>query len=596
MRRDRNDLRQSTICLGSIHPTGSTSHIARLVALARHVVPVSWIAGCGLQEQPVGLAGADLSVDLMRIPAIQKNGLEPCERVLVARIARKVPQLVAVCLKIEQQVGMTVGVDQLEPTLADHAVRHARPDAIVVGNHQIASRASRQRRHKALAVARQRHLATPNANQRRQQIDQRDALFHPSRRISLRCRNHQRNPRRPFMEALLEPHATLAQHLAVVGAEDDDSAVGLTAGVYSVDYMRRYTDKPRYYALFLLLVAGMNGVVLTGDLFNLYVFMEVAAVASYALVAFGCGHQELEASFKYAVLGTFASVFILIGIALVYGVTGTLNMAHIAFHAWLPDAHPAAPAPVSAMLSGVLIKAIGIYVVARLIFNVFGADENLLQVLRWLGAVSMVVGGLLATGQSDIKRLFAYSSINQVGYIVLGLGLGTPLGVVGALYHLINHSLFKSLLFLNAGTVEYTTGSRNLGRLGGLRQRIPVTGTTSLLASMSIAGIPPLNGFWSKLIIILACVEVGSFGFAAAAVAMSIVTLAYQLKVQRHVFFGVPALETMQIQREPTTMVVAMIVLTAGSIALSLLVIGGLSSPLLIGPAAHILIGGVLEF
>ncbi len=403
--------------------------------------------------------------------------------------------------------------------------------------------------------------------------------------------------------------------------------VGLTAGIYSVDYMRRYTDKPRYYALFLLLVAGMNGAVLTGDLFNLYVFMEVAAVASYALVAFGCGHQELEASFKYAVLGTFASVFILIGVALVYGVTGTLNMAHIAsrvsvtgmtmplslavalflcgfglkaalvpFHAWLPDAHPAAPAPVSAMLSGVLIKAIGIYVVARLIFNVFGADENLLQVLRWLGAVSMIVGGLVATGQSDIKRLFAYSSINQVGYIALGLGLGTPLGVVGALYHLINHSLFKSLLFLNAGTVEYATGSRNLERLGGLRQRIPVTGTTSLLASISIAGVPPLNGFWSKLIIILACVEVGSLGFAAAAVAMSIVTLAYQFKVQRHVFFGAPAPETVRIQREPKTMVAAMILLTAGSIALSLLVVGGLSSPFLIGPAAHILTGGVLEF
>ncbi len=405
------------------------------------------------------------------------------------------------------------------------------------------------------------------------------------------------------------------------------NGVGLAAAIYSVDYMRRYTDKPRYYALFLLLVAGMNGAVLTGDLFNLYVFMEVAAVASYALVAFGCGHQELEASFKYAVLGTFASVFILIGVALVYGVTGTLSMAHIAsrvsvtgmtvplslavglflcgfglkaalvpFHAWLPDAHLAAPAPVSAMLSGVLIKAIGIYVVARLIFNVFGADENLLQVLRWLGAVSMIVGGLLATGQSDIKRLFAYSSINQVGYIVLGLGLGTPLGVVGALYHLINHSLFKSLLFLNAGTVEYATGSRDLERLGGLRQRIPVTGTTSLLASMSIAGIPPLNGFWSKLIIILACVEVGSLGFAAAAVVMSIVTLAYQFKVQRHVFFGVPAAETVRIQREPKTMAFAMIVLTAGSIALSLLVVGGLSSPFLIGPAAHILTGGVLEF
>ena len=285
------------------------------------------------------------------------------------------------------------------------------------------------------------------------------------------------------------------------------NGIALAAGLYSVEYMRRYTAKHRYYGLFLLLVAGMNGVVLAADLFNLYVFMEIAAVASYALVAFGGEAEDFEASFKYAVLGSLASSLILIGIGCVYAMTGTLNMAHIAsrtsdsgmdpsllfaialficgfsmkaalvpFHAWLPDAHPSAPAPVSAMLSGVLIKAIGIYVVARLIYNVFGADEGALGLLRWLGVISMVVGGLLAIGQWDMKRLFAYSSISQVGYIVLGLGLGTPLGVVGALYHLINHSIFKSLLFLNAGAVEYVTGDRDLKRLGGLNRVMPVTG------------------------------------------------------------------------------------------------------------------------
>lgn len=402
--------------------------------------------------------------------------------------------------------------------------------------------------------------------------------------------------------------------------------VALTAGLYSVDYMRRYTDKQRYYCLFLLLVAGMNGVVLAGDLFNLYVFMEIAAVASYSLVAYGCEHEELEASFKYAVMGTLASTFILIGVALVYGMTGTLNMAHIAsrgsgsggdalllfavvlflcgfglkaalvpFHAWLPDAHPAAPAPVSAMLSGVLIKAIGIYVLARLIYNVFGAADNVLQALQWLGIVSMVVGGLLATGQWDIKRLFAYSSISQVGYIVLGLGLGTPLGVVGALYHLVNHSLFKSLLFLNAGAVEYGTGSRNLKQIGGLNRTMPVTGGTCLLASMSIAGIPPLNGFWSKLIIIVACVQASAYGFAVVAVAMSIVTLAYQLKVQRHAFFGAPPASLQPLSPEPRLMATAMIILAIGCLGLSALIVGGLDNPFLVGPAARALLGGKFE-
>ena len=402
------------------------------------------------------------------------------------------------------------------------------------------------------------------------------------------------------------------------------SLVGFAVALYSVDYMRRFTARGHFYSLFLLMVTGMNGVILAGDLFNLYVFLEVAAVASYSLVAFGCAHEELEASFKYIVLGSLSSALILIAIALVYGITGTLNMAHMAgriaetgmdaplllafglficgfsfktalvpFHAWLPDAHPAAPAPVSAMLSGVLIKAIGIYVLARLVFNVFGVDESELGLLRWLGVLSMVVGGLLAAGQKDIKRLFAYSSISQVGFMVLGLGLGTPLGLVGALYHLINHSMFKSLLFLNAGAVEYATGTRNLKKLGGLNRALPVTSATSLIGSMSIAGIPPFNGFWSKLIIILACVESGYYGFAAVAVAVSVVTLAYQLKVQRLAFFASLPDAMQNLRREPRLMALAMILLATGCIALSFAVLGGLRDPWLIGAAQEVLTAGV---
>jgi len=413
----------------------------------------------------------------------------------------------------------------------------------------------------------------------------------------------------------LDPLATLLL-LAI-------NIVGLAVALYSVDYMRRYTASSHFYSLFLLMVTGMNGVVLAGDLFNLYVFLEVAAVASYSLVAFGCAHEELEASFKYIVLGSLSSALILIGIALVYGITGTLNMAHMAgriadtgmdaplllafglficgfsfkaalvpFHAWLPDAHPAAPAPVSAMLSGVLIKAIGIYVLARLAFNVFGAGDSELSLLRWLGVLSMIVGGLLAAGQSDIKRLFAYSSISQVGFIILGLGLGTPLGLVGALYHLVNHAMFKSLLFLNAGAVEYATGTRNLYRLGGLNRALPVTGATSLVGSMSIAGIPPFNGFWSKLIIIIACVEAGFYGFAFVAVAISIVTLAYQLKVQRLAFFASLPESFRDLRREPRLMSLAMILLAAGCIALSFLVLSGLRDPWLIGAAQEVLSAG----
>ena len=401
------------------------------------------------------------------------------------------------------------------------------------------------------------------------------------------------------------------------------SIVGLAVSIYSIDYMRRFTARSHFYSLFLLMVTGMNGVILAGDLFNLYVFLEVAAIASYSLVAFGCAHEELEASFKYIVLGSLSSALILTAVALVYGITGTLNLAHIAariaesgkdtplllafgllicgfsfkaalvpFHAWLPDAHPAAPAPVSAMLSGVLIKAIGIYVLARLAFNVFGIADNELGLLRWLGLLSMVAGGILAAGQKDIKRLFAYSSISQVGFMVLGLGLGTPLGLVGGLYHMVNHALFKSLLFLNAGTIEYTTGTRKLKKLGGLNRELPVTAATSLIGSMSIAGIPPFSGFWSKLIIVLACVESGYYGFATAAVLVSIVTLAYQLKVQRMAFFAALPKALKGLQREPPMMALAMILLAIGCIALAFAVLTGLRDPWLVGAAQQVLTAG----
>ncbi|MFH1458827.1 MAG: monovalent cation/H+ antiporter subunit D family protein [Candidatus Omnitrophota bacterium] len=339
--------------------------------------------------------------------------------------------------------------------------------------------------------------------------------------------------------------------------------------LYSVNYMERFTAKWKFYTLFLLMVAGMNGVVVTGDLFNLFVFLEIASVASYALVAFGTERHELEAAFKYAIMGTIGSLFILLGIAFLYSYTSTLNMADMAvvlaqkgidkvtllvsvlfimgfglkaalvpFHAWLPDAHPSAPAPISAMLSGVLIKSLGVYALCRILYNVLGINQSISSVLMFLGALSMIVGVFLAIGQWDFKRLLAYHSISQIGYVVLGIGLGTPLGILGGLFHLFNHSVFKSLLFLNSGAVEYSTGTRNLQKMGGLFANMPVTGATSLTAAMSIAGIPPFNGFWSKLIIIIAAVEAGRFGYAFWAVLASILTLASFMKVMKYAFYG----------------------------------------------------------
>jgi len=371
--------------------------------------------------------------------------------------------------------------------------------------------------------------------------------------------------------------------------------------VYSISYMERYTAKGKFYTLFLLMLAGMNGVIVTGDMFNLYVFLEIAAISSYALVAFGTEHQELEASFKYAVMGIVASAFILLGIALLYSYTSTLNMADMSlalgednfslivlfvsvlfivgfglksalvpFHAWLPDAHPSAPAPISAILSGVLIKTLGIYALARVCFSVLGTTPLLLNILMVLGTISMIVGGLLAIGQVDIKRMLAYSSISQIGYIFLGLGIGTPLAILGGLFHLINHSIFKSLLFLNSGAIEYSTGTRSLNQMGGLNIRMPVTGYSSLIGSMSISGIPPLSGFWSKLIIIIAVIQARHFVYAIIAVSVSILTLAYYLKLQKFAFFGQLNEKLQAIKEVPSTMGLSMILLAI------ICIIGGL--------------------
>lgn len=368
--------------------------------------------------------------------------------------------------------------------------------------------------------------------------------------------------------------------------------VSFLVAIYSINYMERYTDKWKFYTLFMLMLAGMNGIIITGDLFNLFVFLEIASIASYALVAFGTEAEELEASFKYAIMGSVASSFILLGIALLYSYTSSLNMADISlvlsqkasgllisfvavlflmgfglkaslvpFHAWLADAHPSAPAPISAMLSGVFIKTLGIYALCRVFFNILGVNNKIFFVLTILGVISMVLGAFLAIAQSDIKRMFAYSSISQIGYIIFALGMGSPLAILGGLFHLFNHAIFKSLLFLNSGAIEYSTGLRDLKRLGGLNSRLPITGYTSLLGSMSISGIPPLGGFWSKLIIIIAAVQAGYFIFAFIAILISIITLAYYLKFLGFTFFGKLDEVWLKIKEVPRMMRLSMIIL-----------------------------------
>lgn len=408
--------------------------------------------------------------------------------------------------------------------------------------------------------------------------------------------------------------------------------IGLMSAIYSISYIKRYTSPNYFYALFCLMIGGMNGVVLSGDLFNIFVFLEISVISSYALVAFGVESNELEASFKYQILGGLASFLILFGIGFIYWKTKTLNIADIKsafgtgynkttylfiqililsgfglkaaiipFHAWLPDAHSSAPSPISAMLSGIFIKAVGIYVLIRLFFNMFVITESMAILITILGTVSMVIGVFLAIGQWDIKRLLAYHSISQMGYVVMSVGIGmtllskgmkpeiASLAIAGGIFHLINHAAFKGLLFLNAGAIEYTTGTRNLREMGGLAKNMPVTSATSFIASMSISGVPPFNGFFSKLIIIIAAIMARFYLLAALAVIVSIITLASFMKFQRYAFYNKPDnSRSLNIKEVPFPMMFSMITLSIVCILLSLLAVPAIRDAILT-PAINIL-------
>jgi len=401
------------------------------------------------------------------------------------------------------------------------------------------------------------------------------------------------------------------------------NAVAFACMIYATSYVAHLGGRGKFFALLLIMILGLNAMLLTRDLFSLYVFLEVASIASYVLVAFGLEHDGIESAIKYLLLSAVATSMILLGIALVYLNTGTLEFdalktllapyagqmppifllvaalfiggfglkaALMPFHAWLPDAHPSAPAPISAMLSGVVIKVAGVYAMARIFFNIFPLIGQVQNVFLILGTLSMIAGAVLAYFQRDLKRMLAYSSISQIGYIMIGFGLGNLLGFVGALFHVFNHALFKSLLFLNSGAVQYRLGTRDIEEMGGLENRMPVTSITSVFGTLSIAGVPPFNGFWSKLFIVLGALAAGKYAIAVLAILVSIFTLGYFLIIQRKVFFGKLNGKWTGIREAPFAMSCAVILLAAACI-LSGIFFSSVTSGI-VEPAAIILLGG----
>ncbi len=307
------------------------------------------------------------------------------------------------------------------------------------------------------------------------------------------------------------------------------SLAGLVVSIYSLSYIKN-GPVVKYHMLYMLLLTGATGVVLTGDLFNLFVFFEILCISSYALVAYHGDRAGIESSIKYLIQGTVGSGLLLIGIGFIYGIFGTLNMADIAMkiatveqstlfvpmilmvaglgvesaifplNAWLPDAHSSAPSSISAILSGIAIE-VGLYAVARIVFTVFGISDIYLF-FAFLGILTLLIGEMCAFAQSNIKRMLAYSSIGQIGLILFALALATNNTVTGGLFQLVNHTISKGLLFLSAGYMIYRSGSMEISSLNGMGKRMPLTSLAFTVGAFSLVGLPPFAGFPGKFLIV----------------------------------------------------------------------------------------------
>lgn len=364
----------------------------------------------------------------------------------------------------------------------------------------------------------------------------------------------------------------------------------LVSVIYSTKYLSYDDARDKYYPLFMLLTGSMMGFVLTGDLFNMFVMLEIMTFAAISLTSFRTSKNgTLEAAFKYIVIGSLGSSLILLGTTVIYARVHTLNLAQIAAnlggnydivtifafalllsgyavkaflvpcHTWPPDAHMVAPSSVSMILSSVMSKT-GVYAIIRIIYTVYQAMglTPMQNLMVFWGTLTMFVGITMAIVQSDLKRMLAFSSVSQIGYVITGIGLATPLGITAGVYHMINHAAFKSLLFLCAGAVYFRTHTTNLNEMGGLAKKMPYTTALFIIGTLSIGGIPPFNGFVSKWLIYKATFEAGYAPVTIIALLCSVLSLATLLKAMQSVFFGQLKEEFEGIKEVPKPMLMSM--------------------------------------
>jgi multicomponent Na+:H+ antiporter subunit D len=343
----------------------------------------------------------------------------------------------------------------------------------------------------------------------------------------------------------------------------------LAVSIYAMADVEARIARLGYHALFQILIAGVAGAFLTGDLFNLYVWFEVMLIASFGLLVMGGSKEQIDGGVKYVALNLVSTILFLTGIGLMYGMTGTLNMADLALIVptlenqglvtvvammfmvafgvkaavfplffWLPAAYHTPSFSTSAVFAGLLTK-VGVYALIRMFTLVFVGDISFThEVLLWVACFTMVTGVLGAAAQNDFRKILSFHIVSQIGYMILGLALMTPLAIVGAVFYLVHHIIVKANLFLVAGVASKIAGSTELKRIGGLYATAPLLAVLFLVPAFSLAGFPPLSGFWAKFILVKATLEDGRGFVAFIALAVGALTIFSMTKIWAEAFWS----------------------------------------------------------
>ncbi len=370
------------------------------------------------------------------------------------------------------------------------------------------------------------------------------------------------------------------------------SFVGFLIIVYSLGYIRHEENQNEYYLMVVLFIGSMMGLVFSGNLIFMYLFWEIIAICCWRLIGFYRVREYVRRADKAFLMTFFGAVVMLLGFILIYNQTGTFDLtqmrgtlvsgtavalilfgmfsksATVPLHTWLPDAG-VAPTTVTALLHAAVLVKIGVYAYARLFLYAFQVPDVWQQIIPVVAVVSSLVAAGAAIIETDIKRILAYSTVSQIGYIFLGFSMATPAGISGSLLFILMHGLAKAGLFLCAGIVIHATHKRDILEMGGLIRTMPVTAFSFLFCAFSVIGIPPFGGFFSKFLVIMGTLNAGQTWLAGTALFTAVLTMVYLLKVFSMVFLG----EAKDPAHEKTPAMVGVVAVLAGlSFAAGLLV------------------------